>query len=241
MTTIFPKWTNKLPTLLAIGAFGGLVFTVLAVWYYANHKYTRVGYMPEQPINYSHQIHVGKLGMDCRYCHTDVEESYSANVPAPSTCMNCHTVVDQISGYLSFATSRDGQSPSPHWMNRDLQLVRAAYDSGRGIEWRRVHKVPDYAHFPHAAHLKAGVSCFSCHSRIDEMPVVYQAESLAMGWCLDCHRNPEKHLVDTTQVRITDLHAVEAMLASADQRERGARLREQRKLEPPQHCGACHY
>ena len=240
MTTIFPKWTNHLPTVLTIGGVVGLVCVIWAVWYYANPKYSRVGYMPSQPIDYSHQIHVGKLGMDCRYCHTGVEDSYVANVPSPSSCMNCHTVADQFSGYLRAASSLDGQA-SPHWNSRNLMLVRAAYDSGRAIEWRKVHKVPDYAHFPHAAHLRAGVSCFSCHARVDEMPVVYQAEGLSMGWCLDCHRQPEKHLVDPTQVRLTDLHAVEALLSSPDQIARGERLRERRRLEPPQHCGACHY
>jgi len=241
VTTIFPKWTNKLPTIIAVGLFGALVCTIWAVWYYATHDYTRVGYMPKQPIDFSHQVHVGQLGMDCRYCHTGVEDSYVANIPSAASCMNCHTVADQLSGYLRAASSLDGQTASAHWNNQNLMLVRAAYDSGRAIEWRRVHKVPDYAHFSHSAHLRAGVSCYSCHARIDEMPVVYQAESLSMGWCLDCHRNPEKHLVDTSQVSLTNLHAVEAMLASADQRERGRTLRDRRRLDPPQHCGACHY
>ena len=241
MSNLFPKWTNHIPTVGAISAGLGLVMVVLGGWYYLTPDYFEVGYMPEQPVDYSHQIHAGQLGMDCRYCHTHVEESFHANVPSPSVCMNCHTAVDQTTGYLRKAVSADGASPSAHWMNESLARVRAAYDSSKPIEWRRVHKMPDYVQFPHAPHLKVGVSCYSCHSRIDEMPVVFQAHGMGMGWCLDCHREPEKHLVDKNQMKITDLRAVEAQLASADQVQQGLLLKEQQKLNPPQHCGACHY
>lgn len=241
MSNLFPKWMNHLPTAGAVGAAGGLAFVCFAGWYWLHPAFWRVGYMPEQPVAFSHQIHAGQLGMDCRYCHTHVEESYHANVPATSTCMNCHTSVSQTTGYLSKAMSQDGTSPSAHWMSKDLALLRASYDSGRAVEWRKVHKAPDYVHFPHASHLKAGVSCYSCHARIDEMPVVHHAQSLAMGWCLDCHRNPEKHLIDTSQVRVTDLRTVERQLKSEGQRASGLELKEKLKLLPPQHCGACHY
>lgn len=241
MSNLFPKWTNILPTVGAISAGLGLTMVVAAVWYYFTPSFWEVGYMPKQPVDYSHQIHAGQLGMDCRYCHTHVEESYQANVPSPSVCMNCHTAVDQTTGYLRKAVSADGTSPSAHWMNENLARVRAAYDSGRAIEWRRVHKLPDYVQFPHAPHLKVGVSCYSCHGRIDEMPVVHQVKSLSMSFCLECHRNPENQLIDKSSIKITDLRAVEAQLAGANQREQGLILKDQKQLSPPQHCGACHY
>lgn len=241
MSTIFPKWTNRIPTAVALS--GGLLFVlvVAGAWYYVTPDFWRGGYMPRQPVNFSHQIHAGQLGMDCRYCHTHVEESYHANVPAAQTCMSCHTAVDSKSGYLKMAQSADGTSASAHWASADLAKVRMAYASSAPIEWRRVHKAPDYVQFPHMAHLKAGVSCFSCHSRIDTMPVVYQAEGMGMGFCLDCHRNPERHVVDTSQLRITDLRGVQEQLASAGQSGEGAALVSEKGLQPPQHCGACHY
>lgn len=254
MKPLFPKWMNHLPTLAAGGTLGLLVFVSWGGWYWLTPDFYKVGYMPKQPVDYSHQIHAGQLGMDCRYCHTHVEESYTANVPATNTCMNCHTAVNQTTGYLKKAMSADGTSASAHWANAGLAQVRAAYDSGKPIEWRKVHKVPDYVQFPHMAHLHAGVSCYSCHGRIDEMPVVFQAKGLAMGFCLDCHRNPEKHLLDTRgllagvgsdkpsePIRVTDLRSVQAQLQSPGQAESGAALLSKLNLHPPQHCGACHY
>lgn len=241
MSTIFPRWTNRLPTLAALSAGLGLALVVLGGWYYLTPDFFEVGYMPKQPVAFSHQLHAGQLGMDCRYCHTHVEESPHANIPSPNTCMNCHTVTDQMSGYLKKAVTADGTSPSAHWISRDLAKVRAAAYSGGSVDWRRIHKVPDYAHFNHSVHLKAGVSCYSCHQRIDEMPVVFQSESLSMGWCLECHRNPENNLIDRSEVRITDLNTVESLLASPTQQEAGLRLKEQLQLNPPQNCGACHY
>lgn len=253
---IFPKWMNHIPTATAIGGLAALTFVSFGYWYWLHPAFWRVGYMPDQPVDYSHQIHAGQLGMDCRYCHTHVEESYAANIPATSTCMNCHTVVNQTTGLLAKSVSADGTSPSAHWKNTELTRVRAAYDSGKPIEWRRVHKAPDYVQFPHSAHLNAGISCYSCHGRVDEMPVVVHAKDLAMGFCLECHREPEKYLVDTRgllaqsatgstfhepPIRVTDLRAVESQLASVAQEEMGRRLKEKLELHPPQHCGACHY
>lgn len=239
----FPKWMNALPTVILFAAMGGFATIVAVVWYYFTPKFWEVGYMPRQPVAFSHQIHAGKLGMDCRYCHSQIEKSPHANVPSVSTCMGCHTVVDDKSGYLKKATTIDGGA-SAHWVSKDLQTLRAAYAQGAAPPWRRIHKLPDYAHFQHAAHINAGVSCFSCHNRIDEMPVVHQVESLSMSWCLDCHRAPEKHLVGKEFV--TNLRAAERMLAEPNHaKELGARLaaqlRSRMPFGPPQNCGACHY
>ena len=179
------------------------------------------------------------LGMDCRYCHTNIEQSHEANIPTTTTCMNCHAVSGPTGGMLRKAVSVDGSSPSPHWVLPALETLRTHHDNGDSIPWRRVHKVPDYIYFPHNVHLEAGVSCYSCHQRIDQMPTVYQAESLAMGWCLDCHRRPERELVGKEHV--TDLRAVEAMLAEPDHAQTiGRNLAERLRQAPPQNCAACH-
>jgi len=245
VSNLFPQWTNLIPTAAAVGLGFGSVAVVVGTWYYATPDYMEVGYMPTQPVDYSHQIHAGKLGMDCRYCHSHVEESYVSNVPDTATCMNCHTG-DDTTAYLNSDLWK------AHKVNKSLSIVRTAFEETAPIEWRKVHKLPDYAHFPHAAHVNAGVSCYSCHGRIDQMPVVYQTQGLGMGWCLDCHRAPEKHLVDVdgllasgkageAKVRITDLDRIANLLGSEEQKKRGAELAEQRQIEPPQHCGACHY
>jgi len=236
VSQVFPKWTNKIPTLGAPALLGGLVLVCAAYLYYVDNKFWMVGYEPVQPVDYSHQIHAGKLGMDCRYCHTHVEESFHANVPDTATCMNCHTA-DEASDQ-AFLNS---QLWAKHKVNKNLMAVRHAFQTTEPVQWRRVHKVPDFVNFPHAVHVHAGVSCYSCHGRIDQLAVVRQNESLAMGWCLDCHRAPEKSLVDTSKIKITDLLAVQNQLASEGQAASGLELAKAKQLQPPQSCGACHY
>ncbi len=234
MSTIFPRWMNAIPTATAVLGFGALVTVAAGITYYFTPEYWRVGYEPVQPVDYSHQLHAGTLGIDCRYCHTHVEESGHSNVPDTGTCMNCHTGVGE-QAYLERSLWQ------AHLENPNLVKVREAHATGEPIRWRRVHKVPDYAHFNHSVHVNAGVSCYSCHGRIDQQAVVRQVHGMGMAWCLECHRNPEDHLVDTDEVMVTDLNTVEQLLASADQPERGLALAEEHQLQPPQNCGACHY
>lgn len=232
MSVIFPRWFNTLPTLGAVGAVGGLTAMVGGFWYWATPKFWEVGYMPTQPgSGFNHQLHAGKLGLDCRYCHTKVEESAEANVPNVATCYGCHA-----EGHVSPDYAREEK----------VAFVRDAYKDDRSIEWRRVHKLPDYVrNFPHNVHIKAGVSCFSCHGQIQGMPVVYQAHSLAMSWCLDCHREvpsaPEKRLVPPD--RVTDLQWVQEQWFNnpgANAAE-ARRIYESLRTAPPDNCGACHY
>lgn len=230
---LFPKWMNAFPTVSAIGAVGGLTAVVGVFWYWATPAFFNVGYMPTQPGGgFNHQIHAGKLGMDCRYCHTKVEKSYEANIPNVATCYGCHAP-----NHLALYNNETHKAKT--------EFVRTAYDKDESIEWRRVHKIPDYVHnFPHQAHLKAGVSCYSCHGQMTALPVVYQSQPLAMGWCLDCHRNPEKNIVPPDKV--TQLQWVEEHLKSrAADGTTGATeakaLIESLKLKPPENCGACHY
>lgn len=242
MSAIFPRWTNLLPTIAALGAAGGAAIAATGVWYYFTPSYWEVGYEPVQPVNYSHQIHVGKLGMDCRYCHTHVEESGEANIPDTSTCMNCHTG----KGDVAFLNNDLWQA---HKINPDLVKVRTAYESGEPIQWRRVHKLPGYVQFNHAAHVRVGVSCYSCHGRVDQQEIVRQVENLSMGWCLDCHREPGRFLLDNREIardtgehcEVTNLGKAAELLSQPDQFERGFTLANDRNIYPPQSCGACHY
>lgn len=220
-----------MPTVGALAAMGGVPVVVAGTWYYATPDYFEVGYMPTQPgTGFNHMIHAGKLGMDCRYCHTKVEQSPEANIPNVATCYGCHA-----DGRVNPATSTATDAK--------VQFVRDAYESDASIPWRRVHKLPDYVrNFPHHVHVKAGVSCFSCHGQIMGMPVVYQAQGLGMGWCLDCHRDPGKHLVPADKV--TDLVWVEEELALRSQGGGGVNAQElvdALRAAPPQTCGACHH
>ena len=244
---VFPKWLNHFPTVSAIGGGGTAVLAIGVVTYYFTPKWWEVGYEPIQPVEYSHHIHVGLLGMDCRYCHTNVEESPHANIPDAATCMNCHTADVTVTegGTIEVGTGLTYLNSElierHHASNANLVKLREAFNGGEPVQWRRVHKLPDYVQFNHAAHINAGVSCYSCHGRVDRQAVVRQVESLSMGWCLDCHRNPEEHLIDTDRIEITDLGSVQSQLQSDGQVDRGRELVEENVVVPSQSCGACHY
>jgi hypothetical protein len=174
MAQIFPRKANVLPTVSLIASLGGSVFAVLFIWYYFSPEYTDVGYVPEQPVKYSHRFHVGELGMDCQYCHTNVTVASHSNIPATQTCMNCHSQI-----------GRDLPTLLP---------VRESFATDESVPWIKVHHLPDYAQFSHAIHTNNGVGCETCHGRVDQMEVVSQVEPLAMSWCLECHRQPEQFL-----------------------------------------------
>jgi len=210
---IFPKWVNKTPLVLAAVLPVGLVAVSGLVWYYFSPWYTQVGYQPKQPVQYSHKLHAGEMGMDCRYCHYAVEQHDHANVPPTQVCMNCHAQVKADSVKLA--------------------PVRESYAQDKPIEWVRINKIPDHAHFKHQAHVQAGVGCVECHGRIDQMPVVSQVKPLSMGWCIDCHRNPAPHLRPKEFVTKMDWEPTDA-----DKEQ--AKVRAQ-SLAPPQHCSGCHY
>lgn len=129
------------------------------------------GYEPEQPIPFDHSIHVGKNEMKCQYCHNQVERSKPSNIPSLATCMNCHIQVRTDSPYIT--------------------KMREAYEKGQSIEWVRVHMLPDHVRFDHSAHVQKGVSCSTCHGEVEKMSKVKQFEDLSMGWCINCHRQPE--------------------------------------------------
>ena len=225
MANLFPRWTNLLAPKVIF--CGGLVVTAvtLGMWYYFTGKYTRVGYMPTQPVAFQHTIHVQQLGMDCRYCHSYVEVSSHSNVPNTQTCMNCHTAI---------------KANSPK-----LQPVRDSWKTGQPVEWVRIHRLPDYAYYNHAAHVNRGISCVSCHGQINEMNVVWEDKSLGMAWCLECHRNPENYLRPLSEIthldwKPSDLGTNAATGKPWTQLEIGTKLKAEWHVDPKVTCATCH-
>lgn len=211
---LFPPWTNLIRPLLGIVLVTAPLYLVLLVWLGGSPKTTDVGYQPVQPVAFSHALHAGELGLDCRYCHTTVEQAAFAAIPPTQTCMNCHAQV---------------RANSPK-----LISVRESYATGRPIPWVKVHDLPDYVFFDHSAHVTRGVACVSCHGRVDRMEVVTQVQPLSMGWCLDCHRNPDPHLRPPEMATVMDWTPPE------DPARYGRSLREARAIAPSVDCATCH-
>ncbi len=175
---------------------------------------TRQGAPREQPVAFSHKHHVGGLGIDCRYCHTTVENSSFANIPPTKICMNCHSEM---------------WAASP-----ELEPVRESYRTGKSIEWTRVHDLPMYVYFNHSIHVNKGFGCSTCHGRVDLMPLTWQSASLQMKWCLDCHRQPEKYV--RPQAEVYNM----AWQNPPDQLERGRLLVQEYRIQSMTSCDTCH-
>ncbi|MDP0489524.1 MAG: cytochrome c3 family protein [Verrucomicrobiota bacterium JB023] len=240
-----------MPLKLAICA-GAIAFGIaltIAVYGYGIPHAQPVGYQPGQPIPYSHEIHVNQLGMDCRYCHSFVEHGAHANVPSANVCFNCH-------GPNKVKSDSPLLAPLYDAMAIDQETGQSTGMEPKTLEWVRVHKIADYAYFNHSAHVNRGVSCQSCHGEVDEMKKVYQAEDLTMGWCLDCHRSPEKHLRPMEEVFNLDYDAEEWLAQNeiVDSEglvgEKGQRLTSQEEfgkflkvhwdVQPKESCATCH-
>ncbi|MBL4845801.1 MAG: cytochrome c3 family protein [Planctomycetes bacterium] len=224
---IFPKWFDiaiKIVVVLVLSVVG---YVHLLVAYGFSPKTTDVGYAPEQPIPYSHALHVGELGIDCRYCHTGVDRNSYSNIPTAQTCMNCHSKVKTDS--------------------KLLEPLREAFKEGKPVEWIKVHDLPDYVYFNHSAHVTRGVGCQSCHGRIDQAEVVSQIKPLSMSWCLDCHRHPEAHLRNPAQVKPTFMGfdtltpSELKKFVNADNRDDyGRQVAKDLGINPPTDCSTCH-
>ncbi len=227
----FARWANYLLPLIIVAAVGGGLYAPLIVGLGLSPKTLAVGYQPTQPVPYSHELHAGKLGIDCRYCHNTVETNAFAALPPTQTCMNCHTniLTDSVS----------------------LAPVRQSWAEKTPIEWVKVHDLGDYAYFNHSAHVNKGVGCVTCHGQIDQMEVVYQDQELSMGWCLSCHREPEKYLRPREEV--TNMHwspkdhpdfAGRPEISVADaQLELGKKLKVEYRVRDTQYmqsCSTCH-
>ncbi len=228
MPQVFPKSFNVLTRVLVLGlpllaAGGGVAGAV----FYRSDYTTGAREVVEQPVPFSHKHHVSQLGIDCRYCHTAYEVSANAGMPPTKTCMNCHQQM---------------------WTSADiLAPVRDGYALNKPIVWTKVHNVPDYTYFNHSIHVAKGVGCVSCHGQIDEMALVFQSKTLLMEWCLDCHRNPERHLRPTSEVTNMKFSPAQVKNPATDQPHTqaslGAALKEAHNVRGPQvlsNCSICH-
>jgi hypothetical protein len=175
MNALFKPWSNTLARLsLAAAALGGGGAIGGMMLYVRSPLFTQQGDPIEQPVQFDHRHHVAEVGIDCRYCHTQVEKAASAGYPPTSLCLNCHAQV---------------WNKSPK-----LAPVREAFFTNTPIQWEKVYKLPHYVYFNHSIHVAKGVGCETCHGRVDTMAAIEKFAPLTMGWCLECHRNPEKFI-----------------------------------------------
>lgn len=217
MAQIFHPSMN---TFSKVTIFGGLF--ILTALGFAIDRFNRSPYVTEadvvreQPVPFSHEHHVGGLGIDCRYCHTTVENEAFAGIPATEVCMGCHSQI---------------------WKDSPvLQPVRDSYRTGTPLRWTRVHDVPDFVYFNHSIHIAKGIGCESCHGRVDRMPLMRRAASLQMSWCLDCHEKPERHVREKSELYKFDRPA------RGDAKSHGTELAAKYGIEKTQllDCWICH-
>ncbi|HZO99444.1 MAG TPA: cytochrome c3 family protein [Terriglobia bacterium] len=215
MAQIFHHSTN---TLARVSIFG-FVF-IVALGGYATYLISKSPYLTDvnaarpQPVPFSHKHHVGELGIDCRYCHTSVEDSAFAGIPPTATCMTCHSQI---------------------WVKSPmLEPVRASFRSDQSLEWTRVNALPDFVYFNHSIHIHKGIGCETCHGRVDLMPMTWRAHTLQMEWCLECHRNPEKYVRPREYVFSMNYRP------PADQIALGMKLVREYKIQRLTDCYTCH-
>jgi hypothetical protein len=214
---LFHPSTN---TIARVSIFGG-IFIVAFLWWVgatlANSSYTsQADVALAQPVQFSHEHHVGGLGIGCQYCHNAVEDSSSAGMPPTHTCMTCHSQI---------------WSDSPM-----LEPVRESYRTGEPIRWNRVYDLPDFVYFNHSIHVQKGVGCTTCHGQVNEMPLMRKAQPLSMGWCLSCHREPEREIRPRDEVFNMN------WTPPPDQIEQGRRLLEEYHVDTTKltNCSICH-
>jgi len=215
MSQVFHHSTN---TLSRVSIFGGIFIVGFLVWAWAELNAstyaTRAKVPVDQPVPFSHEHHVGGLGIDCRYCHTSVENSSFAGIPPTKTCMNCHSQI---------------------WVNAPmLEPVRQSFRTDQSLRWIRVHDLPDYVYFNHSIHVAKGVGCTTCHGQIDKMPLTWQESSLQMSWCLDCHRHPEEYVRPKSEVFSVEYKA------PPNQVEIGRNLVKEYHIQSLTSCSTCH-
>jgi cytochrome c7-like protein len=216
MPQIFHPSTNTIARVSLFGALflvGGVLWVLVSVQ--RSSYVTRRGVPRTQPVPFSHQHHVGGVGLDCRFCHTSVETSAFAGIPPTQTCMICHSRL---------------WSDSP-----TLAPVRESLRTGVSLQWNRVHNLADFVYFDHSVHVAKGVACLTCHGHVDQMPLIYKSVSLQMEWCLACHRQPEKYLTPREAVFRMDDPAPEPESKS------GAELVKEYGVRTRTDCSTCHH
>jgi hypothetical protein len=215
MAQIFHRSTNTISRVSVFGGIGIIVVLVATLATINRSSYvTEVGVARSQPVQFSHKHHVSDDGIDCRYCHTSVEESSFAGIPSTKICMSCHTQIW-------------AESPI-------LEPVRESFRTGKSLEWTRVHNLPGFVYFDHSIHVHKGVGCTTCHGRVDQMPLMWRENTLYMEWCLECHRNPEQFVRPREQVFNMDWQP------PSDQIAIGQKLVQEYKIESLTSCSVCH-
>ena len=214
MSQIFKPSTN---TLAKVTLFGAIFFLLLSVWILVSLNRsayaTRQTITRAQPVPFSHDHHTEAMGISCLYCHTSVEESAFAGVPPTATCMNCHKLI---------------WNDSPM-----LEPVRESFRSGEPIQWARVNDLPDFVYFNHSIHVTKGMGCVTCHGRVDKMPLLRQAVSLQMEWCLECHRAPQDFVRPRSEI-------LNMEWVADNQSVLGAQLVEEYNIQSLLSCSVCH-
>jgi hypothetical protein len=215
MSQIFHRSANTISRVSIFGAVF-IVAALLVLFAAVNRSpwVTEARVAREQPIQFSHERHVAGNGIDCRYCHTSVEDSRFAGIPPTKTCMNCHAEIFANSPYL--------------------EPVRASFTANMPIRWTRVHDLPDFVYFDHSIHVAKGVGCTTCHGQVDRMPLTWQENTLQMEWCVDCHRNPERFVRPREAVFSVEYQP------PPDQAELGKRLVAEYHIQKLTSCSTCH-
>lgn len=215
MAQVFPRRANTVARGSLIGGLGLLLILSAAYWVYIRTPlFTGVGFQQPQPVPFSHQIHAGELGIDCRYCHTTVETEAFAGMPDTKTCMNCHTIVRN-------------QDPL-------LAPIRDSFNTGKAMQWTTVNDLPDYVFFDHSIHINKGIGCSSCHGQVDQEPLMSKGASLQMGFCINCHMHPEQN------VRPRDQVFNMSWKPPANQVQMGTQLVQEYHIQTKLSCSVCH-
>ncbi|MCS6804466.1 MAG: cytochrome c3 family protein [Acidobacteriota bacterium] len=216
MAQIFHRSTNVIAKVSILGAvfiIGGVGWIASAI--NRSSYVTQVNVVREQPVPFSHRHHVGQLGIDCRYCHTSVEQSSFAGIPPTETCMTCHSQI--------------------HANSPMLQPVRESWRTGKPLPWVRVHDLPEFVYFNHSIHLKKGIGCVTCHGQVEQMALMWQVNTLNMEWCLQCHREPEKFVRPRDQVFNSTWQP-----PNGDQLAIGQKLVKEYNIQKLTDCSVCH-
>lgn len=215
MPQFFSRTANSIIRLFLFGAAAALAVVLWGGFLIVRSPYETMQDVPrQQPVPFSHEHHVGGLGLDCRYCHTTVEKSSFANIPPTQVCMNCHSELWAVAPVLD--------------------PVRESYRTGRSIDWIRVNDLPEFVYFNHEIHVQKGMGCVTCHGPVEKMPLTWQGEPLTMQWCLNCHRHPEKYVRPEDQVFNV------AYVSPPDQMALGQRLVREYHIQSLTSCSTCH-
>jgi len=218
MSQIFHPSMNTISRVTIFGAVFILIGVGLIINYLVRSPFfTQVNVAKEQPVPFSHLHHVDQLGLDCRYCHTSVEDASFAGIPPTETCMTCHSQV---------------------WTEAEmLEPVRESFRTGTPLQWNRVYDLSDFVYFNHSIHVNKGIGCESCHGPVDQMPLTWKAETLHMEWCLSCHRHPEENIRPAADVLTMGWEPEGTTQAAL-----GAQLVVQNNInaEPLDDCSICH-